>query len=72
MKSSSSKEIFVEKNFRRKLFSSKIFFVEILLSPKDFSTKGVFDEVDFRRKNSVPENSVETVFLTEMTIMREI
>ena len=54
MKSSWSKDIFVEKYFRRKLISSKNIFVENLLSPKVFSTKGVFDEVNFRRKNSVP------------------
>ena len=46
---------------------SKDIFVDILLSPKVFSTKGVFDEVNFRRKNSVPKPLV-----VEMPQMRRV
>ena len=53
MKSSWSKDIFVD-----------IFFAENLLSPEIFSTKGVFDEVDFWRKNSVPQDTEWTPFQT--------
>ena len=48
---------------RHRNFSSKIIFVENLLSPEVFSTKGVFDEVDFRRKNSVPFDRIFLVTL---------